>query len=415
MQRSLVRHTAAALVAAVCVLLMWVGAPQGLSPAQTDTVHYTKQAYEFLGDSPDQATAKAIKLVCDDRTRYTSLDRVSCENDLHGVLDFPKPYQDIFKARPGFPLFVAPFLAAFGERGMFVAVFILQVAAGMLIAAAGYALGLRKLWPLAGVVAYFVLPSGYVGTRFLTEAATAPGYAALLLAVAWLVTGQRRRAALGVIAATFAWLFVVREADALPAAALLFVASLAALRADRTARWAKPLALATGAAAALMAAIAGVLGWPSFKQGITDTLTEHFTQPPPADLYVRFLHVQYRFWQVFIQQTSSGLYLIVLAALGLVALPRALRFGRSLPFLALAAVGPVSLLAHPGDWPRMLAPMWIVVAFGLALLHEGRERARREPAAGPDSAYPPQGDARHRRVVPERNPATQPTLEPEAS
>jgi hypothetical protein len=409
------RTGAAAVVAAVCVLLLWVGAPMGNAPAQTDTVHYTEQAYEFLGDPPDQASAKAIKLVCDDKTEYIALSRAACEKDAHGVLGFPKPYQDIFKARPGFPLFVAPFLAAFGENGMFVAVFILQAAAGVLIAAAAYALGLRKLWPLAAVLAYFLLPSGYVGTRFLTEAATAPGYAALLLAVAWLVTGQRRNAALGLIAGTFVWLFVVREADALPAAALLCVASLAVLRVDRTARWAKPLALVGGVGAGVMAAVAAVLGWPSVKQGITDTLTQHFTEPAPANLSTRLIHVEFSFWRVFFQQISSGLYLIALAVLGLAALPRAMRAARSLPFLALAAVGPVSLLVHPGDWPRMLAPMWIVVAFGLALLHEGRDGVRREPAVAPDSAYPLPGDARHRRVVPERNPVTQPTLESEAS
>ncbi|WP_344671013.1 hypothetical protein [Catenulispora yoronensis] len=384
----------AAVVGLIGVLMLWAGPAQGGARALTDTVHYTQRAYEFAGDDHDTATAKAIAFVCDDKADYLDTPRDACERDAGGVLGFPRQYQAIFQARPGLPALMSLFIRVFGDQGIYLTILVLQVAAGVLLVLAARELGLPGLWPLAAEAAYFLLPSGYVGTRVLSEAASAPGLAALLYAVALLVRDRRRNLAVGVGAAAFAWLFAVRDADAVLAAGFLLLAGAAGygLRRARTA-WSARLALLAGGGLAIMVAISSALSWPTINQGITDTMTNHFTQPVPADMYVRFLHAEFRFWRVFLPMISDGAYLVVLAALGLWGVARWARPRVAAPVLAVAAVGPASLVLHPGDWARMLAPMWIVVAVGLPLLAVSWRSGRGAAERGERPDEEPEGES----------------------
>ncbi|MFL6110664.1 MAG: hypothetical protein ACJ786_04855 [Catenulispora sp.] len=214
----------------------------------------------------------------------------------------------------------------------------------------------------------------------LSEAATAPGLVALLYAMALLE--QRRRAAVAIAVAAFAWLFAVRAADAALAAAFLLLVGLAALAVRGIGpRWARTLTVTCLAALAAMIALGAAMSWPTVHQGIEDTMTDHFTQPAGSDMYGRFLRLEVRFWRGFGTQISGGAHLVVLAALGIRGVAK--RGRRAAPFLAVAAIGGGSLLLHPGDWTRMLAPMWIVVSLGLPLL-----AARSRPAVAPEPQLP---------------------------
>src|SRR4051794_5941905 len=169
----------AAVVALISVLALWAGPANGVGRAETDTVHYTQRAYELAGYDHTTATTKAVRFVCDDKADYTDKPRDVCAAELYGVLGFPPQYQAIFRARPGFPAVMSLFIRAFGDQGIYLAVLMLQIATGLLLVLTARALGLPGLWPLAAEAAYFLLPSGFVGTRVLSEAASAPGLVAL--------------------------------------------------------------------------------------------------------------------------------------------------------------------------------------------------------------------------------------------
>lgn len=386
-QRSLV--VISAVVGLIGVLILWAGPIQGMARARTDTVQYTQRAYELAGDNEATASDKAVRFVCDDVVDYTDVPRAQCERNAGGVLGFPPQYQAIFRARPGLPALMSVFIRLFGDQGIYLTILLLQVATGVLMALTARVIGLPGLWPLAAEAAYFLLPCGDVGTRVMSEAASAPGLAALLYAVALMMRNSRRNSAVTIAVAAFAWLFAVRAADATLAAAFLLIVGVGARVTGRRRRpaepahmqrahtpWAMPVAVVSGASLAVMVAISAALSWPTVNQGVADIMTNHFTQPVTSDMYIRFLHAEFRFWRAFLPLIAGGAYLVVLAALGLWGVARWLRGWSAAVFLALPAVGAASLALHPGDWARMLAPMWIVVAIGLPLLAVARDDRR---------------------------------------
>jgi hypothetical protein len=181
---------------------------------------------------------------------------------------------------------------------------------------------------------------------------------------------------------------------AIPAAGLLLLVGV--VGAVRGRHWGGPLAVVAGTATVAMTALSTTLGWPSLTAGIKDLITDHYTEPTPPDLYSRYLHDEIHFWQSFAQQISSGSLLVAMAALGVIGIVKGLR-GGSWPFLAIAAVGVVSLVVHPGDWTRMLAPLWIVAALGLPFL--GMRTGGADGVGGSRVPAP----AIRRRVGPSRN------------
>lgn len=366
-------YAIAVIVALVGVLMLWAGPTQGMARVRTDTVQYTQRAYEFAGADAATASAKAVHFVCDDEADYVSVPRDQCERDTSGVLGFPARYQAIFRARPGLPALMSVFIRVFGDQGIYLTILLLQVATGLLLVLAARAIGLPGLWPPAAEAVYFLLPSGYVGTRVLSEAASAPGLVALLYATTLIVRERRRNVAVTTAVTAFAWLFAVRAADATLAAAFLLLVGVGGWASRRLRRRPQQrtrlrLAVISGSCLAAMVAINAALSWPTVDQGVADIMTDHFTQPVTPDMYIRFLHAEFRFWRAFLPQIAGGAYLVVLALLGLWGVVRCLRGWAASPFLAVAAVGAASLALHPGDWARMLAPMWIVVALGLPLL-----------------------------------------------
>jgi hypothetical protein len=379
-----------AIIGLIGVLMLWAGPVQGTARARTDTVQYTQRAYELAGDDEATASDKAVRFVCDDEVDYIRVPRVQCERDAGGVLGFPPQYQAIFQARPGLPALMSVFIRLFGDQGIYLTILLLQVATGVLMALTARAIGLPGLWPLAADALYFLLPCGDVGTRVMSEAASAPGLAALLYAAALMVRDRRRNWAVTTAVAAFGWLFAVRAADAILVAAFLLIVGACAWAAGRRRRGAKPrahtqsahtpwairLAVVSGASLAIMVAISAALSWPTVNQGIADIMTDHFTQPVTSDMYIRFLHAEFRFWCAFLPMIAGGAYLVVLGALGLWGVARCLRGWSAAVFLALPAVGVASLVLHPGDWARMLAPLWIVVAIGLPLLAVAKDDRR---------------------------------------
>ena len=366
-------YVTAAVTAVLGILILWAGPAQGMARARTDTVQYTQRAFELAGDDNATASTRAVHFVCDDEVDYLKVSRDECERDTSGVLGFPSQYQAIFLARPGLPALMSVFIRAFGDQGIYMTILLLQIATGMLLVLAARTIGLPGLWPLAAEAAYFLLPSGYVGTRVLSEAASAPGLVALLYAVTLIVRDRQGKTAIAIAATAFAWLFAVRAADATVAAAFLLLVGtgasvVAKLRRRSQQPWAMRLAAVSGFCLIAMIATNTALSWPTVTQGVADIMTDHFTQPVTSDMYPRFLGAEFRFWRAFLPLIAGGAYLVALAALGLWGVFSRLCGRAAAALLAVAAVGPASLALHPGDWPRMLAPMWIVIAIGLPLL-----------------------------------------------
>ncbi|CAM5475762.1 hypothetical protein SGLAM104S_05917 [Streptomyces glaucescens] len=121
-----------AIVAAAFVLLHVFGYPA--TRFSNDSYRYARQAYEFLGDSPPDATRKAVAAYCTDtaglvhrnrmldQLRYREPGREAayaarCERKYaHGLEPTDPRYERIFHTRPGYPFVAAPFVALLGAK-----------------------------------------------------------------------------------------------------------------------------------------------------------------------------------------------------------------------------------------------------------------------------------------------------------
>ncbi|GGY07446.1 hypothetical protein GCM10010510_61800 [Streptomyces anandii JCM 4720] len=296
-------------------------------------------------------------------------------------------FMRIFEVRPGYPVFLVPFLTVFGVTwGLW--------AAGVAVTAAGGVLAYLVLRtrrvpvPLAltGQALYYVLPCGTTAMRPMAEGLML----ALTLAALWgcalaLGAGGRapgeppRRVWAGVVlvAGSLLALFAVKHSQALflglclgAAGALIAVAR----RLRRTAAGAGVVAIAVVGccAVALTLLAARALRYPTETDSLQDLLTDHYARPDRAHPWRELLHLEANFWREWARrQLWQPVFAALLAAGAWGALRRHRAFG--LLVVAAAGTGFLTQAAHPdiSVWgERLIVLAWLLPVLGVPLLLE---------------------------------------------
>ncbi|MGW0190001.1 hypothetical protein ACWDV7_30175 [Streptomyces sp. NPDC003362] len=399
-------RTCVLLLAALFALLQLANVSGRDTP---DTKNYLSYALSLRGDSKREAAAATIDYVCGGRAslahraqnvhvvhfhgpdpapRVTRDCRAAewrvVERRLragqtggHTLPYMPERFMRIFEVRPGYPVFLLPFVTVFGVLwGVWAASVVIAVAGGVLVFLILRTLRVPFPLSLTGQGLYYVLPVGTTAMRPMTEGLLL----ALTLAAVWgcalVLEGRRERAGLVLAGGSLVALFTVKHSQALFLGVCL--ATAGAVIAVRRWRSGRPpgrgvLALAgTGLGAALLTLlVARLLGYPSTTDSVQDLLTGHFARPDRDAPWPEFLQLQGNFWMEWARrQLWEPLFLVALAA-GAWGAAKRRAFG---VFLAAAAfTGILTQAGHPdiNIWgERLIVLAWLLPVVGLPLLLE---------------------------------------------
>jgi hypothetical protein len=392
----------ALLVAALFTLIQAIDYRQDVP--SNDTYQYARQTLRVLGYSQEAAVHGAVVMFCQDSGQSAARDAtleygagttgpaytsgyVSCLQTYRNGLTPSSPrYIAIFTSRPGYPLLAAPLADAFGLRlGLWLAAMLCTLLAGALVFLLLRAAGCAAPAALAGQALYLAAPTGYWGSRMLTDGPSLATTLLALLGAWWLV---QRRSTLGgsVLAAGLVTGFAVRYSSETLVALLLALGAAACLVWIPSARHRGTVALATisGAAFVVSEGAAALLGWPGMSQSLQDTFTRHFIRPDVSDPVGRLVSLNLRFWAYYPVMEPTALLL----AVGLIAVAIVL-YRRDPVFtvlvIAVSASGIGSVAAHPliSQADRLMAPVWLLLVLGLPRLVPSRGLLRmirlREP------------------------------------
>ncbi|MER6708522.1 hypothetical protein [Streptomyces fumanus] len=336
----------------------------------------------------------------------------------HTVPFMPERFMRIFEVRPGYPLYLVPFLTVLGVTwGVWAASVVVAVAGGVLVFLILRTLAVSVPLALTGQALYYALPCGTTAMRPMTEGLLL----ALTLTAVWgcavvlrggrggrgaggegvraayagreraaQARGRGARGGYALVGGSLALLFAVKHSQALFLGVCLAAAG-AAVALWRHRRGRPPgrdvLALAaTGLGAALLtAALARLLHYPSESESLQDLLTGHFARPDRADPWPEFLQLQGNFWLEWTRrQCREPLFAAALLAGAWGALRRP-AFGAFL--VGAAFTGILTQAGHPdiNIWgERLIVLAWLLPAVGLPLLLEPAGRGRVPlPAQGP--------------------------------
>ncbi|MFJ8253031.1 glycosyltransferase family 87 protein [Streptomyces sp. NPDC094466] len=284
-------------------------------------------------------------------------------------------FMAIFEARPGYPLFLVPFLAAFGATwGLWLAGLVVALAGSVCVLLTLRAAGASRRAGLAGQALYLALPTGTVAMNPLSDGLSlALGTAVVLGCV--LLLRDRPCTGAALVAGGLALMFLVRYSQALLLAAALagvFLARAGWLRLKR--RESAPVLRAAGlcgALAALVYAGAHLLSWPMGQDSAQDLLTHHYQRPDLPDPWPEFFVQERVFWSAWLRRQATYPVLPVLLALSAWAL-----LGRRsvvLPVaLAAGAAGLLNQAGHPNLDQllgyRLIVFVWLLPALTVPLL-----------------------------------------------
>lgn len=321
-------------------------------------------------------------------------------------------FMAIFEARPGYPLFLVPFLAAFGATwGLWLAGLVVALAGSVCVLLTLRAAGASRRAGLAGQALYLALPTGTVAMNPLSDGLSlALGTAVVLGCV--LLLRDRPRTGAALVAGGLALMFLVRYSQALLLAAALagvLVARAGWLRLKR--RESAPVLRAAGlcgALAALVYAGAHLLSWPMGQDSAQDLLTHHYQRPDLPDPWPEFFVQERVFWSAWLRRQATYPVLPVLLALSAWALLR--RRSVVLPVaLAAGAAGLLNQAGHPNLDQllgyRLIVFVWLLPALAIPLLldrpptdsapHDEPQDASRDPACDPARAEQSAGTTAH--------------------
>ncbi|MEV5435785.1 hypothetical protein AB0K80_07080 [Streptomyces sp. NPDC052682] len=301
----------------------------------------------------------------------------------HTVPFMSERFMRIFEVRPGYPVFLVPFVTVLGVTwGLWAASVVIAAAGGVLAFLVLRTLSVPVPLALTGQALYYVLPCGTTAMRPMTEGLLLALTLAALWGCALVLEGRRGRAGVALVGGSLAALFTVKHSQALFLGVCL--AAAGALLAVR--RWRRGRAPGRGVLALVGVGCAAVLGtvllarllrYPSESDSLQDLLTGHFARPDRADPWREFLHLQVNFWVEWLRrQLWQPLFLAFLAA-GAWGARRRPAFGG---FLAAAAfTGILTQAGHPditiwGD--RLIVLAWLLPVLGVPLLLEPAARGR---------------------------------------
>ncbi|MFE7976444.1 hypothetical protein [Streptomyces shenzhenensis] len=290
---------------------------------------------------------------------------------------FMKPrLKQIFEVRPGYPVFLLPFVTALGVTwGVWTASVLVAVAGGVLVFLILRTLSVSVPLALTGQALYYILPCGTTAMRPMTEGLML----ALTLAAVWgcaLALTGRTRAGTALAGGGLLALFAVKHSQSLFLGLTLAVAGAAVVVARRR-RGRAPgrgavAITAVGCCAALgTMLLARLLHYPAESESMQDLLTDHFGRPDRTRPWPEFLHLQANFWLEWARrQAQQPLFVAALAA-GLWGALRRPAFGCFL--LAAAATGFLTQAGHPdiNIWgERLIVLAWLLPVVGVPLLLE---------------------------------------------
>jgi hypothetical protein len=288
-------------------------------------------------------------------------------------------YNEIFSARPGYPLLVAPFAAVLGlGAGLAVVAWLVTIAAGWLSLLLARQCGLGVVGSLGSMVALYCLPTFYWLQQYLTEGPILVCTLTLLLGTMLVIRG---RVFAGVFTSTLAYAagllirystFSLQAACIVACLLLLAVVDPVAFRNRRAIR----LTVYHAGAIIILSVAPRLLGWPGFTDSLADTFTHHFTRPAPSDLYGHWIVLigRYIFGLGHMYGGAPILPLLLLGSLTL--LWRSARLlAAAVTAAAMAGVG--TALAHPvaSQGSRLYVQVFLLAAFGLGLTVELTRRS----------------------------------------
>ncbi|MEV7657289.1 hypothetical protein AB0O39_24325 [Streptomyces anulatus] len=390
--------------------------------ASPDTKNYLSYALSLSGESRQEAGRRAIAHSCASG-QHASLSPVpwtnrkavgeseeQCVRRLNDSVAYwtrqgntegmtapfaNRRFMAIFEARPGYPLFLVPFVTVLGPTwGLWLAGLAIALAGSVCVLFTLRAAGASRRAGLAGQALYLALPTGTVAMNPLSDGLSlALGTVVLLGCVlllrdrprtgvesgtstgvtAWAGAGPRTGAVL--VAGGLALMFLVRYSQALLLAAALAVVFLAwsgRLRLKR--RQPGPVLRAAGLCGALAAGIyagAHLLGWPMGQDSAQDLLTHHYQRPDLPEPWPEFFVQEGVFWSAWLRRQAAQPILPALLALSAWALLR--RRSVVLPIaLAAGAAGLLNQAGHPNLGQlygyRLIVFLWLLPVLAIPLL-----------------------------------------------
>ncbi|MBR7838851.1 hypothetical protein KDL01_36630 [Actinospica durhamensis] len=372
-----------------------------------DTYQYAKQTLRILGESRRDAVHDATVMYCQDSGNDASAIAALDTGAGAGTADYASAfdacmytYRDglspssprylaIFTSRPGYPLLAAPLADAFGLRfGLWAAALLCTLFASLLVLALLRTVGCGWWAAVAGQGLYLAAPTGYWGSRMLTDGPSLATILLMLLGAVWMVRG-RIRAGAAVLAVGLATGFVVRYSSEQLAALLLAVGALLYWWRARDGRSAgiRLLAIAAGAGFVLTELLSTLLGWPGLTESMQDTFTKHFARPDVSDPVLRLIKSDVHLWVYYpVYEPTALLVAVGAVLLAVVVVRREAVYGALV--VAVAATGLGAVVAHPvaSQADRLMVAVWLLLALGLPPLFD---RTRTRPSAGADPVPEP--------------------------
>lgn len=400
------------LLAAVFALLQLANVTGRDTP---DTKNYLSYALSLTGHGKHETAVLTIDYACAGRASIARRDQSVNVLNFHGKDSSPRvmkrcraeewrqlnarlragqtgghtlPFMSerfmrIFEVRPGYPVFLVPFVTVLGITwGMWAASVVAAVAGGILAFLILRTLSVPLPLALTGQALFYILPCGTTAMRPMTEGLML----ALTLAAVWgcaLVLEERRvRAGLALVGGSLLLLFTVKHSQALFLGLCLTTAgTVIAVR-----RWRRGRVPGRGVVTIAAVGCVAVLGtllvakalhYPSQIDSLQDLLTNHYARPDRTRLWPELLHLEANFWLEWTrQQLWQPLFAAALAAGAWGALRRP-AFGVCL--LAAAFTGILTQAAHPdiNVWGgRLIVLAWLLPVVGVPLLLEPVVRAR---------------------------------------
>ncbi|MFF4561084.1 hypothetical protein [Streptomyces sp. NPDC001435] len=379
-----------------------------------DSRNYVSYALNLTGENKRAAAAATVDWVCAGRAslarRNQSVNVVrfhgpsptrrvvaQCEADELGLVDrrlragqtdghiapFNAPrLRRIFEVRPGYPLFLVPFVTVFGVTwGVWLASVVVTAAGGALAFLILRTLAVPLPLALTGQALYYVLPCGATAMRPMAEGLML----ALTLAAVWgcaLALNRRPRAGAALVAGCLPALFAVKHSQSLFLGLCLGAAATAVAvrrrwRGRAVGRGVVAIAVAGWCAALGTVLLARLLHYPSESESLQDLLTDHYHRPDRAHPWPELLHLESSFWIEWVRrQFMEPLFVTALAAGAWGALRRP-AFGCLLP--AAAFTGILTQAGHPdiNVWGgRLFVMAWLLPVVGVPLLLEPLARHR---------------------------------------
>ncbi|MFJ9346985.1 hypothetical protein [Streptomyces sp. NPDC101237] len=365
--------------------IAWVCAGQASEAARAQSVDVVR----FHAPSPAERVSARCRR---DELRRVERRSAAGPADGHVVPFVGARLRAIFEVRPGYPVFLLPFVTVFGVTwGVWLASVLVTVAGGVLVFLVLRTLSVPVPLALTGQALYYLLPVGATAMRPMTEGLML----ALTLTAVWgcalALTGRAGTARAGtvMVAGALVALFAVKHAQALFLGGCLAVAGAAVALARR--RRGRPagsgvvaIAAVGGAAVAGTLLLARLLRYPSEAESMQDLLTDHYAHPDRVRPWPEFLHLEWDFWVEWLRrQLLSPVFPAALAA-GAWGARRRPAFGAFL--LAAAGTGILTQAGHPditigGD--RLIVLAWLLPVVGVPLLLDGLlSRVAPVPAQG---------------------------------